>query len=379
MDSVTTIPSRRVLLFCSFHFFFAAAACGQFQRTELTPFSVATSNRDEATVSGAVLWRDTHAILEFDNSLRRFSLVEAEEEALVYDLKRIPSMSGVQGGFLRSSADGNWLLLYSPGRAPKTNCDCYLFDSSAWSCKDEVEPVAQWNTKNLSFGVGPQILDGPELVVVPRDLGSGSVLEIRRLQSATEVVRSVRIGGRYVASWWDKNEGLIVLCATPPDRAGREHTLSRIDIESGRVTRRTRWELPFKYGIFHRMPETARVLQHSDGTAGHEHYLVAFGRQPQRLLSKAPLNHNIKCPSSNGRFLAGHYLPHKPHHYLLDLANSRELAFFEAPSEWSLAVADNGRFYLTTLHRWDDGVHRQKIIVYDFQEASLEDSSGYGE
>lgn len=366
----------RYVLLSKILFVWLTAGCfGQISRIELTDFSQKVRGFPNS-VSGAVVWKNTHAILAFESSLRRFSLVDGKEESIVYDLNRIPSITAEPGYAcsLASSDSGSEFVLYSAGRDAKTGANCYLFDASAWSCQKAIEPIAKWYTEDLNSGVGPQILGEPGLIVVPRDLGRSCELEIRRTAPKAEVVQRVKLGGRYFASWWEKPDGLIVLCSKKP-QPGRDYALSRFDLESGRIARTVDWQLPFEFGPYHRMNETATILQGSNGSAGPEQYLVQFGRPPRRLYNNNQQGQSHKLPSRNGRFLAGHQLPHSPRHYLLDLGNSREIAEFEAPNEWSLAISDDGRFYLTYLQRWENGFHQWKIVLRDFEHPQANDPS----
>lgn len=373
MKNAVANPCSNLLLAILVVANFASSGYCQFQLTELSPFSTPGKSSQANAITHVVQWKDTHVIVAFESSLRRYSLVARKEEGQGFDLLKIPTLKdprNIASG-LNASDSGNAFVLFLANNDPAAGSNCYLFDKTAWTCDGEIESIANWFTSDLDFGQGPKILEESGLIVIPRFLGRRSVLEIRRLESASNVIQHVPIADKLCACWWDDQHGLIVLSGE--NRQSHEKKLLQIDVETGRVTKTSKWQLPFKTP-FHRMQETASLLMHNGYPSRHENYSVTFGKPPRRLLSKMPPDRlsrmpmfSYHCtPSPNRRYLVARYSPQGTQSYILDLAESREVAVFEAAQELPVAITNDGRFYLSVKSSHKDGKDIEKLILRDF-------------
>lgn len=329
----------------------------QIERVELTDFS--RPGKDRGNTWSIVQRDNTHIIVEFERSLRRYSLESGKEEAVVFDLTKILPVDGSGGpGRIYSSLDGSWLLFSHTDVGSGNNH--YLFDSNIWECSEEVEPVAKWRTPDACFR--NQILAEPKLVVVARHLGRRSELELRRLDASAEIVRRVMIPGNFSGCWWDAVKGLVVL--------GRQNIpastvkLLKVDVESGRITRTTNWELPSQYGSVRPLRETAAVIFDAVDT---ERHLLRFGHPPTKLISRFdPMSQFTSMFSSNGRVCVDRAVQDPSRAYVLDLEKSRKIAEYESPDELPLAITNDGRFCVSAVTKYDGG-ERRKLVVREFK------------
>lgn len=336
----------------------STVALGQVSRIELTDVSKAGTASVHTGVVGSVLRDNKYAILAFNSALRRYSLADRKEEAVVFDLKQIPSVGKRHmTAWIHASAEGGFILLRCPHKDPDTGCTHFLFNDSVWTCVEPVEPIAKWCSEPVSTSWAV-VFEKAGMILLPSWNGRRTELEIRRLDSATRITQHIKLGGNFQGAWWDESEGLIVLCSKKP--VGIDYTLSRVDTASGRVTRSLKWQLPTKNHSLRPMPTTATVLVQDEFC---QNYLLQYGPPPKRLISKTPRSPYASYFSGSGQYLLGHSTPGSTQHYILDLINSREIASFDAPNESPLAITNDGRFYLSYLTPFVDETSRMQLIV----------------
>lgn len=344
----------------------ASDVAGQVRRFELTGFSDA----DKPWNAGlnAVQRDNTHLIVEFNSSLRRYSLESGKEEAIVFDLTQIPLLRDPEGpaSKIAAAGDGSWFLLShlanDSSNGLEVGTEHYLFDSSVWTCEQQVEPVARWHTKNPTMC--NQILEKPGLVVNARFLGRRNELVVRRLDSEAEVIQRIMIPGNFSGAWWDEEEGLTVLCGKNQPISSDAKLLD-IDIEKGRITRQRTWHSQFS--LVQLLPRTASALVRSNQQSG-ETYLLEFDKPPQPLITRPnPAYASNVVASPNGRYFVGHTPSELRQQYLLDLQASREIAVFDAPGEVAFVLTNDGRFCVSAIHSHDNGRQSQKLVVREFR------------
>ncbi|MFN3193476.1 MAG: hypothetical protein ACE361_23390 [Aureliella sp.] len=344
----------------------ALEAVGQVRRFELTDFSNADKHRRSAVLN--VVQRDnTQIIVEFNSSLRRYSLKSGKEEAIVFDLTQIPLLQDQDGpaSKIAAAGDGSWFLLSHLAndslKGPEVGTEHYLFDSSVWTCEQQVEPVARWHTQNPT--TCNQILEKPGLIINARFLGRRNELVVRRLDSKAEVIQRIMIPGNFCGAWWDEEEGLTVLCGKN-QLISSDAKLLDIDIEKGRITRQRTWRSQFS--LVQLLPKTASALVRSNQQSG-ETYVLEFGKPTQPLISRPnPTYASTVVASPNGRYFVGHTPSELRQQYLLDLQASREVAVFDAPGEVAFLITDDGRFCVSAVQSHDEGRPIQKLVVREF-------------
>ncbi|MFK7736678.1 MAG: hypothetical protein AB8B50_11645 [Pirellulaceae bacterium] len=345
----------------------ALEAVGQVRRFELTDFSNADKHRRSAVLN-VVQRGNTHMIVEFNSSLRRYSLESGKEEAIVFDLTRIPLLQDQDGpaSKIAAAGDGSWFLLSHLAndslKGPEVGTEHYLFDSSVWTCEQQVEPVARWHSQNPTMC--NQILEKPGLVINARFLGRRNELVVRRLDAKAEVIQRIMIPGNFCGAWWDEERGLAVLCGKN-EPINSDANLLDIDIQKGRITRQRTWRSQFS--LVQLLPKTASALVRSNQQSG-ETYVLEFDKPPQPLISRSnPAYASNVVASPNGRYFVGHTPSELRQQYLLDLQASREIAVFDAPGEVAFMLTDDGRFCVSAIHSHDNGRQIRKLVVREFR------------